>query len=342
MRIFHNTTSLPDDAAGAALAIGNFDGVHRGHLEVLEQARAIAERENKLFGVLTFDPHPRSFFRPDEPHFCLTPVDLKARLLQALGLDIMVIAPFNAKLAQMTARDFAQTVLKQNLKAGHVVTGQNFYFGKGREGNAATLAALGKDLGFGVGLVEPQTFQSGGGDETAFSSTGVRQHLAEGRPEEAAEILGHWWSILGTIVKGDQRGREIGFPTANIKLDPDVKPKFGVYAVRARLIGGDGQLLETCPGVANLGLRPTFARDHPVLEVHLFDFQDDIYDRDIMVELISFLRPEQQFSDFEALKAQIASDAKSAYSMLTQMEQTGDPMARFPIGKVFAGSAGKE
>lgn len=334
MKFLQNTTIMLEEIKGAVLAIGNFDGVHRGHLAALNAARMIAGKTAAPFGALTFTPHPRRFLKPEAPHFGLTPLALKAKLMEALGLDVLVAAPFDQALAKMSARQFAQEVLVDNLKVSHVVTGQNFYFGKGREGDISTLKALGDELGFGVEAVQQVLNDS----EQPFSSTAVRECLKQGDVRDAANILGHWWQVMGTVVEGDKRGRTIGFPTANIKLEEYVKPKFGVYVVRARIIDDDssGKMGPIMSGVANLGMRPTFARDDAVLEVNLFDFDGDLYGKTLLVDMISFLRPEQKFDGLDALKAQIAKDAETAKTILADMQQQGDPMEAYPIGKYFA------
>jgi len=334
MKFLENTTIVPQENRGSVLAIGNFDGVHRGHLAVLSAAQKIANEINAPYGALTFDPHPRHFLRPQSAHFCLTPLALKVKLMEALGLDVLIAAPFNQELAAMSARQFAQEILVENLKVSHVVTGENFYFGKGREGDISTLKTLGAELGFGVEAIQ----QVLGDDKQAFSSTTVRDCLKTGDMRQAAEILGHWWQILGPVVEGDKRGRTIGFPTANIKLEADVKPKFGVYVVRARVVDDkiDGKMGPIMSGVANLGLRPTFARDDAVLEVNLFDFDGELYGKTLLIDVISFLRPEQKFDGLEALKKQISQDAQAAKVILADLQKQGDPMEAYPIGKYFA------
>ncbi len=333
MKFLRNITSLPDDCAGAVLAIGNFDGLHRGHQAVLEAAREIAGREGAPFGALTFEPHPRRVLKPDQEHFCLTPLPLKRRLMELLGLDLMVSCPFDARLSALTARRFVEQILVRDLKVRHVVTGNKFFFGKGREGNTETLKALGAELDFGSAVVDPVTFQ-GADKSVPLSSTSVRERLIAGDMRGAAERLGYWWQVLGRVVQGDKRGRGLGFPTANIVLERDVKPKFGVYAVRTRVL--NAAFGKALPGVANLGLRPTFARDEAVLEVHLFDFDGDLYGKELLVELISFIRPERKFDGLDALKAQIAADAETARGILAAMARDGDPMAAYPIGGILA------
>jgi riboflavin kinase / FMN adenylyltransferase len=330
MKFLQTTTVMPEETRGAVLAVGNFDGVHRGHLAVLAAARKIAGDTQAPFGALTFEPHPRVFLKPQSSHFNLSSSALKQILMAALGLDVLVAASFNSEFAALSARQFAKQVLVENLKVSHIVTGPNFYFGKGREGDISTLKSLGGELGFGVEIVH----QVVSDDNKAFSSTAVRDCLKQGDVRSAADILGHWWQVLGTVVEGDKRGRTIGFPTANITLDADVKPKFGVYVVRARVMGRErGRIMS---GVANLGLRPTFARDNAVMEVNLFDFDGDLYGQTLLVDMISFIRPEQKFDGIEALKAQITNDAATARAVLADMQTNGDPMAAYPIGKYFA------
>lgn len=306
MKLFRHTTDIPPDLRGLVVALGNFDGVHRGHGAVIAEAQAQAARLGVPSAVLTFEPHPRSLFRPDDPPFRLTPMRIKARLLEALGVDVMIVQHFDAAFASLTAAEFVDQVLIRDLGVRHVVAGYDFVFGHKRGGDIALLRARGDQGGFGVTEVRP--VQDGQG--TVFSSTRIREALADGQPERAADLLGHPFEIEGRVEHGDKRGRTIGFPTANVELGEYQRPRFGVYAVRAGIdLGGD---TVWHAGVANLGRRPTVGGSVERLEVHLFDFSGDLYGRHLRVQLAEFLRPEMKFDGFEALKAQIVADAAEA------------------------------
>ncbi|HUH85345.1 MAG TPA: bifunctional riboflavin kinase/FAD synthetase [Stellaceae bacterium] len=309
MRIFrHDKVAAAD--RGAVVAIGNFDGVHLGHQRVIgvagERARALAAPH----AVLTFEPHPRSVFRPDDPPFRLTPFRVKSRRLEALGVDLLFTLHFDLAFAAKSAEEFIAEVLVQGIGARTVVAGYDFVFGHGRRGTAALLRERGQTLGFGVETVDPVESQDG----VAYSSTHIREHLTAGRPRQAAALLGRFWEIDGRVERGDQRGRTIGFPTANILLQDYLRPAPGVYAVRAGIEEGSRTLWRDA--VANFGRRPTFGGSDLRLEVHLFDYDGDLYGRHLRVALIDFLRPEQKFAGIDALKAQITADAAYARTIL--------------------------
>lgn len=306
MRIFRHTAGLPADARGAVAALGNFDGVHLGHQAVIGTAAGVAGRAGAPLAVLTFEPHPRRVFRPGDPPFRLTPFRIKARQIEALGVDLLFVIHFDAGFAKRTAEAFVEEVLVRDLGVCHVVVGYDFVFGRGRGGDVGLLSAMSGRLGFGVTSVEP----AAGPEGAVFSSTRVRELLAAGRPRDAARVLGRPWEIEGRVEGGFRRGRTIGFPTANVALDDYLRPAFGVYAVRAGIDRGVGT--EWLPGVANLGRRPTVGGTAELLEVHLFDFAGDLYGRHLRVQLVDFLRPERKFDGLDALKAQIALDAEAA------------------------------
>ncbi|MHA1538686.1 MAG: bifunctional riboflavin kinase/FAD synthetase [Alphaproteobacteria bacterium] len=320
MRIFRHISGLKDEDRGAVVAIGNFDGVHRGHRTVIDAAGAIARETGALQGVLTFEPHPRSVFQPDIAPFRLTPFRGKARQIELLGADILYVLQFDQDFSARSAEDFVRLVLLEGTGVSHVVAGADFVFGNRRRGTGALLREMGGKHGFGVTLVEPVA----GRDGLAYSSTRIRELLASGRPGEAARILGRYWEIEGRVEAGDKRGREIGFPTANITLEDYLRPAAGVYAVRAGLdepeAGGEAQTVWR-DGVANIGRRPTFGGDDLILEVNLFDFEGDLYGRHLRVSLIEHLRPEKKFDGIASLKAQIAEDAALARGILA----TRDP-----------------
>lgn len=301
--------ALPPAARGGTVALGNFDGVHLGHAEVLKAAHQ-ARPELPLM-ALTFEPHPREHFRPDDPPFRLTLLAAKGAALAALGVRQVVAVPFDAAFAAMTAEEFVEQVLLQGLGARHLACGPDFAFGHRRGGDVGFLRAAAEARGIGLSVV-PKLADA----EGPVSSTRIRRALQDGYPERAAAMLGRHWAIHGPVTHGDARGRTIGFPTANIPLGRHVEAARGVYAVRATLPDGrpDGRVV---PGVANLGRRPTLGGD-PVsrLEAHLFDFSGDLYGLELEVALVAFLREERKFSDFAALTAQIAADAAAARALL--------------------------
>lgn len=302
MQIHHDWTGLPASARGASIAMGNFDGVHRGHRAVIDAARAAADAP---LGVLTFEPHPREFFAPDSPAFRLMNAEARANRLARLGVEQLYELPFNAVLAGLTPEAFAREVLCDGLGAAHVTVGADFCFGKDRKGTAETLEALGRQMGFGVTIL-PLVAQDG----HEFSSTAVRQALAEGRTRDAERMLGHWHRIEGEVVHGEKRGRELGWPTANMRMDGLHLPRLGVYAVLVDVLTGPDKV--SCQGVASLGVRPMFGENAPNLEVHLFDFSGDLYGKHLSVALVEFLRDEAKFDSLQALIDQIAADAEDA------------------------------
>jgi riboflavin kinase/FMN adenylyltransferase len=311
MRIHRSPSALPAAARGAVVAIGNFDGVHRGHRRVIEQAVEVARSLGAPSGVMTFTPHPRRFFRPDQPPFLLTRLREKLRRFEEIGVDHVHLLRFDARMAGLSAEDFVDHLLRDALGVRHVCVGYDFVFGRGRAGTAAFLSARLAAAGIGSSIVAPVSSGSGAGDEV-FSSTAARQALADGDPVRAAAILGRAFAIEGRVASGDRRGRTIGFPTANLWLGEYVRPRHGVYAVEVEIAGATRH-----GGVANLGLRPTFGGDpEPRLEVHLFDFAGDLYGRRIRVGLRAFLRAERRFEGLDALKAQIAADAAAARDVL--------------------------
>ncbi|WP_430474228.1 bifunctional riboflavin kinase/FAD synthetase [Thalassospira lucentensis] len=315
MRVFRSFENLTDDARGAVVAIGNFDGLHLGHQTLLDQARKIARDLGVPLAILTFEPHPRMLFRADDPPFRLTSAQDRETAALSIDIDLFYQADFNRDFAAMTAEEFIERVLVKGLGAKHVVVGWDFCFGKGRAGNVDLLRAIGEKSGFGVTAVEAVTHDNG----IIYSSTAIRQALRDGRPQDAAHLLGRPWEIAGTVAHGDARGRTIGFPTANVALGDHLRPKFGVYAIELGLVSeADGETVECwVRGVANIGVRPSFGGDDEAgLEAHLFDFDQDIYDRRVRVRLHGFIRGEQKFDGLDALKAQIASDVIAAKEIL--------------------------
>ena len=310
--LYRSLSDLPETTRGAVLAIGNFDGVHLGHQQVIADARALAAAKNAPLGVMLFDPHPQQFFAPDAPPFRLTRLVTRAALLANLGVDFTLALPFDATMAACEAEDFISDILLAQLGVSAVCVGYDFCFGKGRRGNFAMLQDIGGEMGFETFATEA-VLQP---DSTSpFSSSAIRNFLRDGDPEQAAQLMGHAFAIEAEVQKGDQRGRTIGFATANMPLHDYVLPKFGVYAVSAEVLDGAfaGQTLE---GVANLGMRPTVGTDKPRLESHFFDFEGDLYGANLRVSLLHFIRPEQKFDGLDALKAQISMDSDQAREML--------------------------
>jgi riboflavin kinase/FMN adenylyltransferase len=325
MDIVRSWREAPPDQKGAVLAIGNFDGVHRGHQAVLGVAKAIAAAEGRRTGAVIFEPHPREFFAPDRPFFRLTPLPVKLELLEALGLDVVFVLPFDRALADLSADAFAADVLGSTFGARHVVVGYDFVYGKGRTGTVTHLAATGEALGYGVDVVEPVQLEG----TTVFASSAIREHLSKGRVREAAEQLGYWWRARGAVAHGAGRGQGLGFPTVNFKLLPGQDVSHGIYAMRVHHAGGRHD------AAGYVGPRPTFGAGEPALEAFLFDFSGDLYDQAIEVEFIDFIRPDQTFPSGEALAAQMEKDCNAARAVLTAVA-ADDPMRQFPLGAALA------
>ena len=297
----------PGPLAGAVVAIGNFDGVHRGHRAVIGAALARARTLGRPAAALTFLPHPRQFFRPQEPLFALSSLADKLRLLAATGLDGAVVMTFDAALAATPAEDFIGDILAGRLKIGGAAIGFDFHFGKNRTGSPAYLTEQGVRLGFPVDVVAPLEDEG-----RPVSSGSIRQALAAGRVVEAAELLGYPWFVTAEVIHGDKRGRDLGFPTANMALEPACGLKHGIYAVRVRI---DGELRD---GVASFGRRPTFDNGAALLETFLFDFEGDLYGKVIEVAFIGWIRPELKFDTVEALMRQMDADAAKARDALAR------------------------
>lgn len=308
MEIIRDWRALPEASRRAAVALGNFDGVHRGHQRVIAAAADAAQRVGGPLGVIVFVPHPRVWFQPDATAFRLQTDGQRARALQALGVERLYELPFGAEMADMSDRDFVERVLRQGLGVSWVAAGFDITFGKDRSGTGEALAHYGERLGFGVTVVSAVTDAEG----AKLSSSAVRQALADGRPELAAAILGRPFAIEGEVVHGAKRGRALGFPTANINLGDYVQPRFGVYATRTRL--PDGRIVE---GVSNLGVNPQFGGEPPQLETWLFDFDADLYGQVLESELIAFLRPEARFDTVETMTRQVFADADQARALLS-------------------------
>lgn len=316
MRIFRHFNALPRDAKGATVAIGNFDGVHKGHQAVINEAGLIAHDAGRPWAVLTFEPHPRELFQPDQAPFRLTPLRSKAHEIAALGVDVLIVQRFDEAFSRLEAEDFVKSALARGIEASHVVSGYDFVFGHGRGGTCEMLLSMGAKEGFGFTAVNAMEDAAG----EVYSSTRVRERLTDADPRGAAEVLGRPFELEGRVVEGERRGRGLGFPTANIELGAFLRPTHGVYAVRAAIDSGPGADPDTEPswrdGVANIGVRPTFGAGEVLLEVYLFDFDQDLYGRRLRVRLVDFLREEKKFDDVDELKAQIASDSVQARQIL--------------------------
>jgi riboflavin kinase/FMN adenylyltransferase len=307
LKVVTGWRSLSEAERGAAAALGNFDGVHLGHAQVIGLAREAASALGAPLAVITFDPHPRRVFRPDNPPFRLTTLSQQVRALEALGVERLHLLPFDFGMASMTDRQFAQDVLCRGLGVRHVAVGFDISFGSGRTGSPQTMEAYGAELGFGVSVAPALTSASGG----KISSSEVRAALRDGHPQDAAAMLGRPFAIEGVVRRGRQLGRHLGFPTANVALDDYVQPCLGIYATVTRL--SDGRIL---PGVASLGTNPTVGEVAARLEVHLFDFDEDIYGEVIETDLIAYLRPEVKFDGLPALIEQMGRDKVQARDIL--------------------------
>ena len=310
MRIIRDYQFVEAGDRGASAAIGNFDGVHLGHRAVIDLARKAAP--GAPLGVLTFEPHPREYFAPDAPPFRLMSRSARATRLEKLGVERLYELNFNAALAGLTPEAFAARVIRDGLGLAHVVVGADFCFGKGRAGTADDLARFGADMGFGV-TIAPLLEK---GDNTV-SSTAIRQALSEGRPRDAAAMLGHWHRIEGPVVGGEQRGRELGYPTANMSIAGLHPPAFGVYAVLVDVLTGPHK--GSYHGAASLGVRPMFDGEVPNLETFLFDFSGDLYGAVLSVGLVDYLRPEMRFDGLPALIAQMDADCARARQILSAL-----------------------
>lgn len=315
MRVVRDWQLVPEPCRGAVVAIGSFDGVHRGHQAVIRDAVRRARQAGKPAGIVTFEPHPRRFFHRDKPPFLLTGLRAKLRLIAELGVDVAFVLRFNAALSARDAGSFVDDVLVGGLGVSGVVAGYDFVFGRGRSGTPEFLKQRLAQHQRGGEIMAPVGAPGLDWEEgSIFSSTGARDALEAGDPKAAASILGRPFEIEGRVRRGDARGRTIGFPTANIELGGLLRPKLGVYAVRVCIRDAASTVWRNA--VANLGLRPTVGGTAPRLEVHLFDFADDLYGRALRVQLLEFLRPEMKFPGLDALKAQIAEDANRARALL--------------------------
>lgn len=307
MKYYDTINDLPDLEQGAVLVIGNFDGVHCGHQELLRIAQNIAEKQKVALAVLTFEPHPRHLFRPDDPPFRITSAAAKRRRLERCGVDIMFSLSFDWDFASQSADHFIQTILKEAIRPTHIVVGNDFCFGQLRKGTPQTLL----DAGLAVTVID-KIADEGDAD---ISSSNIRQALRHGDIDRANKLLGWKWEIEGTIVKGDQRGRTLGYPTANVHLGETLHPAYGIYASWAKIVE-DGPESPWLPSATNIGIRPMFEVPVGQVETYIFDFDRDIYDKTLRVRPLQKLRGEAKFESLEALVAQIAEDCEQAQAVL--------------------------
>lgn len=310
MRIVRDYQFVEDRDRGASVAIGNFDGVHLGHQSVIELARQ--SHPDAPLGVLTFEPHPREFFAPDAPSFRLMSRQARSSRLEKLGVDRLYELAFNTHLAGLSPREFAETVIRDGLGLTHVVVGGDFCFGKGRAGTAQDLIRFGAEMGFGV-TIAPLLERA----DSTVSSTAIRSALSEGRPRDAAAMLGHWHRIEGIVISGEQRGRDLGYPTANMSIEGLHPPVFGVYAVLVDVL--DGPHAGSYHGAASMGVRPMFGENRPNLETFIFDFSGDLYGATLSIALVDYLRSEQKFEGLDALVAQMDADCAQARALLAAL-----------------------
>ncbi|MAQ71385.1 MAG: bifunctional riboflavin kinase/FMN adenylyltransferase [Alphaproteobacteria bacterium] len=305
MTIFYSPSQdFPDKLKGSIIAIGNFDGIHKGHCALFEKAKEIANAKNCSAGVLTFEPHPRSVFQaPSEP-FRITPINVKRSRIEHEGMAFLYELDFTRKTAQSSAKDFISNVLKGALGTSHVVIGYDFHFGKGREGNVDTL----KEAGIEVSTISPVQNKNG----QKYSASTIRSYLRRGMIDEANDMLGWEWHIQGEVIHGDKRGRELGYPTANILLDDTLHPSFGIYATLVQIEGDDKWL----PAATNIGIRPMFETPEALVEAHLLDFEGDLYGKTLKVKPVQKIRDEARFDSLDDLVKQMDLDCRKARKLL--------------------------
>ena len=308
MQVFKTFQDLPASARGAVIVIGNFDGVHRGHRTLIDHARAKAKALNAPVGILTFEPHPRALFRPDDPVFRLTPAPLKERQLEAAGADILYSLKFDWDFASLSPQQFIDQVLREGLNPAHIIVGQDFCFGQLRKGTTQTLI----DQGLSVTAIDKVVDEDG--DDV--SSSAIRQELRHGNIDVANHLLGWEWEMEGVVVKGDQRGRTIGFPTANVALGETLHPAYGIYATYVKIVE-DGPDASWLPAATNIGIRPMFELQVGQIESYIFDFDRDIYGKTLRIKPVKRLRGEAKFESLEALIKQIKADCAEARKILT-------------------------
>lgn len=301
MRVIRNFQYCPEFAKNSVIAIGNFDGIHKGHQKIISAAKEIASKEKTKSAIMTFEPHPAKVFGNLKTHPRLTPFAEKARILKDMGIDFIFCIRFNKEFAETSADDFVNKIIKKYLGAKHIVVGSDFTFGKNKAGTGEFLKEASRKNGVGVSVIETI-----GENKIKYSSSNIKTLLKDGKIEQANNELGRNHKISGKVIRGDSRGNKIGFPTANINLKTFVQPKYGVYAVKAYVLG------KTYEAVANVGIKPTFSGTKPLLEVNIFGLNKDIYCEKISIEFFHFLRDEKKFEGVEELKKQISKDVEDA------------------------------
>ncbi len=306
--------SIPSEFQNGVVAIGNFDGLHRGHRTIVDKTLAIARENNCPSILLCFDPHPRTWFNPANPVYLLTPPDMKSTLATELGISAMAVHTFNDNFSSLSAEEFVVKILIKKLGARHVVTGEDFHFGRKRQGTPQFLMEAGKTHDFDVTLMAACRDESG----KIISSSRIRKHLEDGKLGEANKLLGYPYRISGTVITGQKIGRTLGFPTANLELPANVRLKYGIYAVRIIRENGD-----RFDGVANFGRRPTFDNGRVLFEAYLFDFDGDLYGEEITIELYDWQRDEEKFDSSEELVDQMTIDKQLTRKFFSNLEQQG-------------------
>jgi riboflavin kinase/FMN adenylyltransferase len=327
MRIVRTLGEIPPSLKRGVVALGNFDGLHLGHQAVIGTALKAARESGVPAGVMTFEPHPRQFFRPDEEPFRLSPFRIKCRLIEAMGVDYLYSQTFDREFSRHSAESFVTDILVGGLAVSQVVVGFDYVFGHNRGGNVDVLRAMAPRHGFKVVAV-PELKQTSP-EGLRYSSSNVRALLKDGRCAEAARLLGRYWELEGRVEHGDQRGRTLGFPTANLPHGDYLRPAKGVYAVRAGI--DHGMTTVWHDGVANFGNRPTFDKKDLLLEVHLFDFSGDLYHRHLRVALVDYIRPERKFAGLEEIKAQLGKDCETARKLLKNHNFNDKPAPFVPV-----------
>lgn len=307
MKIFIDKNDNLKSARGGVYALGNFDGVHLGHKEIISKVIDISNSKNIPSGVLIFDPHPRNYFNPKLDDFILSDINTRSYLLEKTKLDFLGILKFDDFMSNLSPREFVKKIIKNRVGVSHLIVGYNFRFGKNREGDVEILSKICSEFNIDLTIIKQVKNM-----ELIISSSKIREAIEDLDFEKVKRIIGDYWKIVGEVVEGDKRGREIGFPTANITMNNLIKPDFGVYAVRINYNN------DTFNGIANFGVRPTFdkTKSLPILEVHLFNFSDNLYGKEIVISFVDFIRKEKKFNGLESLKSQIQLDINIAKDLL--------------------------
>ena len=308
MKIFIDKNDNLKSARGGVYALGNFDGVHLGHKEIISKVIDISISKNIPSGVLIFDPHPRNYFNPKLGDFILSDIKTRSHLLEKTKLDFLGILKFDDFMSNLSPREFIEKIIKNRVGVSHLIVGYNFRFGKNREGDVEILSKICSEFNIDLTIIKQVKNM-----ELTISSSKIREAIEELDFQKVKKIIGDYWKILGEVIEGDKRGREIGFPTANILLNNLIKPDFGVYAVKIDYNN------DTYDGIANFGVRPTFdkTKSLPILEVHLFNFSDNLYGKEIIISFVDFIRKEKKFNGLESLKSQIQLDINIAKDLLS-------------------------